>query len=160
MFQLLHLLHSLQLLQLSDIIVLEAHMNTFRITKEDKIRSARALKKELPNLKESMPGNVLKLITTLIDDTTHDTDVVLDSPTVGEYVSPNQAATILQASRPYVRKLIDDQVLHAHKIGSHYKIKLSDVMALKDSWEPKQKESVEKLNTTLNKVINDTGWND
>jgi excisionase family DNA binding protein len=156
----LQLLQLLQLVPISDIIDLEAPMNLFHITKEDKIRSAKALAKELPKLKELVSGNVFNLITSLLEDTSHDTEVVIDPTSAEEYVSPNQAATILQASRPYIRKLIDEGALHAHKIGSHYKIKLSEVFSLKESWEPKRKENFGKMNADLDKVINDTGWDD
>jgi excisionase family DNA binding protein len=154
----LQILQILQLIPMSDIINSEAFMNLFRITKEDKIKSGRALEKELPKLKKLVSGNVFSLITALLKDTSHDTEVIMDPTSAEEYVSPNQAAIILQASRPYIRKLIDERVLHAHKIGSHYKIKLSEVFALKESWEPKRKESFGKLHASLDKVINDTEW--
>ena len=60
------MLQILQLMPISDIIYLEAPMNLFHITKEDKIRSAKALAKELPKLKELVPGNVFNLITSLL----------------------------------------------------------------------------------------------
>lgn len=135
-------------------------MNLFHITKEEKIKSATALKDELHKLKELGAGKVFELITTLLEDTSHDSEVVVDPTSADEYVSPNQAASILQASRPYIRKLIDEGTLHAHKIGAHYKIKLSEVFALKESWEPKRKESLDQLNSSLDKVLNESGWDD
>jgi len=144
----------------SVIISLEALMTQFHITKEEKIKSATALKDELHKLKELGASKVFELITTLLQDTSHDSEVVVDPALTDEFISPNRAASILHASRPFIRKLIDEGTLHAHKIGSHYKIKTSDVFALKESWESKKEERSEQLISTLDNILSDTGWDD
>ena len=135
-------------------------MNQFHITKEEKLKSASALKSELHRLKELGGGKVIDLIATLLEDTTHDSDIVVNTKTTEEYISPNRAASILHASRPYIRKLIDNGTLPAHKVGAHFKIELSEVLALKESWEPKRKKVFEDLNASLDDILNETGWDD
>lgn len=127
------------------------------ISKEDKVQS-KALTSELKKLQKSLPESIIQLLT-ILEDTSNDADVTVAS-TEEEFISPNEAALILKASRPYVRKLIDEGVLHNHKIGSHFKVNLSEVKALKASWEPKNKENFDKLNSSLDNLLNETGWDD
>jgi excisionase family DNA binding protein len=42
-----------------------------------------------------------------------------------------QAASVLNVSRPFLIKLLDDKVLPHRKIGKHRRIRMEDVMAYK-----------------------------
>ncbi len=58
-----------------------------------------------------------------------DTATVVRTP---REVSTQQAATVLNVSRPTVVKLIDDGVLPSRKVGSHRRVPLSDLLAYRD----------------------------
>ena len=108
-------------------------------------------------LRKSIPKNMYLILAQLLSDTTKATEVIVED-SGSEYISPNETAMILQASRPYVMKLIKEKVLHTHKVGTHNKIKLSDVLALKQSWEPERKANMGMLNEGLNDLLSEEGW--
>lgn len=54
--------------------------------------------------------------------------------------TPNQAASFLNVSRPYILKLLNTGKIPYHYVGTHKRIHLSDLMAYKD----KQDEDSEK----------------
>ena len=58
-----------------------------------------------------------------------DTATVVRTP---REVSTQQAATVLNVSRPTVVKLIDDGHLPCRKVGSHRRIPLADLLAYRD----------------------------
>jgi excisionase family DNA binding protein len=60
-------------------------------------------------------------------------------------VSPQQAATILKVSRPYVTRLLDDGVIAFHRVGSHRRIKLSDLLAYKERRDRSREEDPRRL---------------
>ena len=107
----------------------EVSMLLFKISKEEKIESNKVLKKDIAKL----PPNMAKLLKRLLGDTSNDSEIKVDE-TLAEYLTPNETASYLQVSRPYIMKLIADKVLSAHKIGAHNKVHLQDVVALKNSW--------------------------
>ena len=155
------MLQLLQLIPIRSIITSRSDsMNQFHITKEDKVKSAQVLRNDLEKLRGSIPKNVFELITSLLRDTSHDTDVVFNQDSLTEYITPNQAASILQASRPSIRKLIDEGKLHAHKIGAHFKISRSEVLDLKKSWDPSRKEKMQAFNSSLDNLLEESGWDD
>ena len=59
-----------------------------------------------------------------------DTATVVRTP---REVSTQQAATVLNVSRPTVVKLIDDGHLPSRKVGSHRRIPLADLLAYHDN---------------------------
>ncbi|MHC5540640.1 helix-turn-helix domain-containing protein [Singulisphaera rosea] len=65
--------------------------------------------------------------------------------TVAAELSTQQAADILNVSRPYVAKLVDEGALPARKVGPHRRLLLSDVLAYKDAMYAKQVKSMEEL---------------
>jgi excisionase family DNA binding protein len=130
-------------------------MLLFKISKEEKIESNKVLKKDIAKL----PPNMAKLLKRLLGDTTNDSEIKVDE-TLKEYLTPNEAASYLQVSRPYIMKLINEKVLYAHKIGAHNKIHLNDVIALKKSWTNDIKAKSENIKKGLDRFIQVEGWDE
>ena len=65
--------------------------------------------------------------------------------TVGAELSTQQAADILNVSRPYVAKLVDNGALPAHKVGPQRRLLLSDVLAYKKATYIKQLRAMDEL---------------
>lgn len=64
---------------------------------------------------------------------------------VNSELSTQQAAAILNVSRPYVAKLVDEGSLPARKVGPHRRILLGDVLAYKETMRVEQTRAMEEL---------------
>ena len=51
-------------------------------------------------------------------------------------ISPEDAATILGISRPLVRRRMDVGLLPFRRVGSHHRLRLADVLALRQAEQP------------------------
>jgi excisionase family DNA binding protein len=60
-------------------------------------------------------------------------------------VSTQQAATVLNVSRPTVVKLIDAGVLPSRKVGSHRRIALSDLLAYRDEMVAGRRAALDQM---------------
>ncbi len=60
-------------------------------------------------------------------------------------VTTQQAAGILQVSRPYVVKLLEDREIPYYMVGSHRRIKLKDVLEYKQRRDSHRKEKLDEL---------------
>ena len=65
-------------------------------------------------------------------------------PTSAE-LTTQQAADLLNVSRPHVIKLMDDGVLEGHKVGTHRRLYASDVQAYKHQRDIKQRATADEL---------------
>ena len=71
-----------------------------------------------------------------------DTATVVRTP---REVSTQQAATVLNVSRPTVVKLIDDGVLPSRKVGSHRRINLADLLAYRDDMVARRRAVLDQM---------------
>jgi len=71
-----------------------------------------------------------------------DTATVVRTP---REVSTQQAATVLNVSRPTVVKLIDDGVLPSRKVGSHRRITLADLLAYRDDMVARRRAVLDQM---------------
>jgi excisionase family DNA binding protein len=60
-------------------------------------------------------------------------------------VSTQQAATVLNVSRPTVANLIDDGVLPSRKVGSHRRITLADLLAYRDDMVARRRAVLDQM---------------
>src|SRR5680860_460106 len=71
-----------------------------------------------------------------------DTATVVRTP---REVTTQQAATVLNVSRPTVVKLIDDGVLPSRKVGSHRRITLADLLAYRDDMLARRRAVLDQM---------------
>ena len=60
-------------------------------------------------------------------------------------ITPTQAAEILNVSRGYVIRRINDGVIPARKVGSHHRIRFDDVLAFKTVSDAEADKAMDKL---------------
>ena len=71
-----------------------------------------------------------------------DTATVVRTP---REVSTQQAATVLNVSRPTVVKLIDDGVLPSRKVGSHRRVSLADLLAYREDMVARRRAVLDQM---------------
>ncbi len=67
-------------------------------------------------------------------------------------VSTQQAATVLNVSRPTVVKLIDDGVVPSRKVGSHRRITLTDLLAYRDDIVARRRAVLDQMSRDANEL--------
>ncbi|MGM0587545.1 MAG: helix-turn-helix domain-containing protein [Bacteroidota bacterium] len=79
---------------------------------------------------------------------------ILDHMAKGEGISlipseaeltTQQAAELLNVSRPYVVKLLEEGKIEFHKVGSHRRIKLKDLERYREKMEKDREEALDEL---------------
>ncbi|MEE3718258.1 helix-turn-helix domain-containing protein [Tumidithrix elongata RA019] len=60
-------------------------------------------------------------------------------------LTPQQAADILNVSRPFFMGLLQDRVISSQKVGTHHRIRLQDVVDYKKSRDSERKELLDEL---------------
>lgn len=63
----------------------------------------------------------------------------------GAELTTKEAADILNVSRPFLVKLLEEEKLPHHKVGTHRRVRASDVLAFKSHRDRERKAALEKL---------------
>lgn len=123
------------------------------LARESGERLARAVSgKESPELKVSvsgtgeeitLPPSAAKLLIDGLAELAKGHDVRL-LPVHAE-LTTQEAAELLNLSRQYVVRLLDDGKIPSHKVGTHRRVRVADVMAYKQALDADRLDALKKL---------------
>lgn len=90
-----------------------------------------------------LPEVAVDALIEMLDAVAHGEDAtVVRTP---REVTTQQAATVLNVSRPTVVKLIDDGTVPARKVGSHRRILLADLLAYRDKVVAERRAALDEM---------------
>lgn len=107
-------------------------------------RAKTALRIRLDDGEElTLPTAAAKLLTHLLTEMSQGNAVTL-IPLHAE-LTTRQAADFLNVSRPHVVKLLEQKKIPFHKVGTHRRIRFSDLEAFKQAHEAARRQALEEL---------------
>jgi excisionase family DNA binding protein len=93
--------------------------------------------------KITVPGESLRLLADLFDTIGRGESVVVMTQTAE--ISTQEAAELLNVSRPYVVKLLDEGKIPFRKVGIYRRVKLKDVIAYRQAEQQRQEKILDEL---------------
>jgi excisionase family DNA binding protein len=90
-----------------------------------------------------IPVTALKHLNTIINLMAQGKAVTINP--VDAEISTQEAADLLNVSRPYVVKLLEEGEIPFHKVGAHRRIKLKDLLIYKQKIEKEREEALTEL---------------
>jgi excisionase family DNA binding protein len=90
-----------------------------------------------------IPASAFRLLTDILTQMAHGNAVTL-MPVHAE-LTTQQAADILNVSRPFLISLIDNGKIPYRKVGTHRRIRFEDLMTYKQNIDKKRLQDLEKL---------------
>lgn len=90
-----------------------------------------------------LPAPVARLLLEILTELGQGNAVALD--TVQPELTTQQAADLLNVSRPYLVKLLDDGVIPSRKVNTHRRVLREDVLAYKRDIDAKRLKTLEEL---------------
>jgi excisionase family DNA binding protein len=90
-----------------------------------------------------LPPSVVKLLHYILNETARGNPVTLVS--MESELTTQQAADILNVSRPYFVKLLDRKKLPYRKVGSHRRVLLRDVLIYKELSDKERRQALREL---------------
>jgi len=89
------------------------------------------------------PEAVVQLLESVADDFAHGQGVAVLP--VHELLTTTDAAEILNVSRPYLARLLDQHVLPFEKVGTHRRIRLDDLLAYREKRDGERRAALDKM---------------
>ncbi len=91
----------------------------------------------------AIPEAVRALLALLVQELAEGNSVTVAPAT--KQLTTQQAAEVLGVSRPFLIKLLDEGALPHHRVGSHRRVALADVVVYKDEQKKQRRAAMEEL---------------
>lgn len=101
------------------------------------------LKDDQPGQVLALPESAMLLLVKMLDVMGQGNAVALTP--VDEEITTQQAADILNVSRPYLVQLLEDGAIPFRKVGTRRRVKHQDIMAYKESMYTKRLDTLNEL---------------
>jgi excisionase family DNA binding protein len=116
-------------------------------------KASAQLEKRLDNFKGPISLNInndrvelpLSIINSLVDTLNQLSKGKIDEVTNDEVLSTQQAADLLNVSRPFIVKLIDTKELPSYKVGRNRRIYKNDLLSYKEKSLKERKKILQRL---------------
>ena len=111
-----------------------------------------ALEVEGDTIHLTLPRSTVETLKRFISTLANGHEVIAIEPDAE--LSPNEAAEILGVSRPFVRKLMNEQQLDYRKVGAHHRIPMESIEAYREREKERKLEGMR----ILTELSDEMGW--
>ena len=108
-------------------------------------RSTKEIEIEVSGEKDTIkiPVSALKHLNTIIDLTAQGKAITVNP--VDAEITTQEAANLLNVSRPFIVKLLEEGKISFHKVGAHRRIKLKDLLVYKQQMKKEREDALTEL---------------
>ena len=90
-----------------------------------------------------LPGHVMQILLDVLSEMSNGNAISLIPH--NQEISTQEAANILNVSRPYLVKLLENGEIPFHKVGTHRRVKLQDVISYKQRVDESRHSALDEL---------------